>query len=249
VRIQKKAPKPSSRRPPLYFLGYRGAAPQPAELKTWYDLEYGGPLAIRTEAGAPESWQAAHSPWSAHVVIPLPAGHAADIMTQLAWEHTVMGAVAPSVAPPKDMPDTVLFATRLAKGLTLLTQGTAYDVATQAYLNPSDWQDRSLMSFLIDDHLTIAQDEAAKPGQVWWYTLGLNKFGLDEIEAFQTVGLPESAARDLLSEAAHELLRLGQSPKVGTAFRLPLLGRTVRIVNHRTAAPAGRMVGFRELRA
>jgi len=248
VRIKKKSPKPSAKRPPLYFVGYRGTAPQPSELKTWYDLEYGGPLAIRVEAGAPEAWYATHGPWSAHVVMPLPASHAADVLKQLAWEHDQMGAVAPSVAPPGEMVDTILFASRLARGLTLLTQGTAHDLATQAYLNPSDWQDRSLTSFLIDDHLTIVQDDSGAD-RVWCYTLGLSKFGFEEIETFRARGLPESTAKELLTETANELLRLGQSPKVGTAFRLPLLGRTIRIVNHRTAAPAGRMVGFRELQA
>jgi hypothetical protein len=231
----------------LYFIGYHGVAPRPDELKTWYDLEYGGPLAVRSESGASESWHATHGPWTAHAVMPLPASHAADMMKQLAWEHDRMGAIAPSVASPGDAPDTILFAARLARGLTLLTQGTAYDVATQAYLNPSDWQDRALTGFLIDDHLTITQDDAAAGDRVWCYTLGLSKFGFDELEVFQARGLPESAARELLTESANEVLRLGQSPKVGTAFRLPLLGRTVRVVNHRTAAPAGRMVAFREL--
>ena len=41
MRIKKKSSKPSSKRPPLYFIGYRGTAPQPDELKSWYDLEYG----------------------------------------------------------------------------------------------------------------------------------------------------------------------------------------------------------------
>jgi hypothetical protein len=247
MRIRKKAPKPSAKRPPLYFIGYRGVAPATDELKIWYEREYGGPLAIRHEAGSPESWQATHGPWSAHVVMPLPMSHVADVMKQLAWEHDVMGAVAPSLASPRDMPDTILFAARLARGLTLLTQGTAYDVTTQAYVNPSDWQNRGLTSFLVDDHLSITHDDMSRPDHVWSYSLGLSKFGLDEIETFQGKGLPESAAKELLTESANELLRLGQSPKVGTAFRLPLLGRTIRIVNYRTTAPAGRMLGFREL--
>jgi hypothetical protein len=247
MRIKKKAPKPSSKRPPLYFIGYRGAAPGFGELKTWYDVEYGGPLTIRSEEGAPESWHAGHGPWSGHVVIPLPATTTAGFKEQLAWEHETMGAVAPSVMPPRDMPDTILFASRLARGLTLLTQGTAYDIVTQAYLNPSDWQNRPLNGFLIDDHVTIAHDDASSADHVWFYSLGLSKFGFDEIETFQRKGLPDSRARELLAEAAHELLRAGQSPKVGTSIQLALLGRTIRIVNHRTAAPTGRMLGFREL--
>lgn len=247
MRIKKKSPKPSARRPPLYFVGYRGAAPATEELRIWYEREYGGPLTIRQDPGSPESWQAGHGPWSAHVVMPLPATHVAELMQQLVWEHESMGAVAPSLASPRDMPDTILLAARIARGLTLLTQGTAYDVTTQAYVNPSDWQQRPLGTFVIDDHVAIAQDDAARPDQVWSYSLGLSKFGLDEIELFRGKGLPENAAKDLLVETANELLRIGQSPKVGAAFRLPLLGRTVRIVNYRTAAPAGRMLGFREL--
>jgi hypothetical protein len=247
MRIRKKTPKPSARRPPLYFVGYRGTAPATDELKTWYDKEYGGPLTIRHEAGSAESWHAGHGPWSAHVVMPLPMSHVADVMKQLAWEHEVMGAVAPSLVSPKDMPDTILFASRLARGLTFLTQGTAHDLITNQYVNPSDWQDRALSSFLLDDHLSIIHDDSARSDQVWSYSLGLTKFGLDEIEMFQGKGLPESAAKDFLTQSAHELLRLGQSPKVGTVFQLPALGRTIRIVNHRTASPAGRMLGFREL--
>ncbi len=248
MRIRKKTPKPSANRPPLYFIGYRGTAPSTEEIKAWYEREYGGPLALRHEKGAPESWQASHAPWTAYVVMPLPASHAGDIMKQLAWEHELMGAVAPPVSTPREMPDLVLFAARLARGLTLLTQGTTYDVTTQAYRNPSDWQDRPLTEFILDDHLTLTHDDTSIPDHVWSYSLGLSKFGLDELEIRQKKGLPERTARELLAESARELLRLGQSPKVGTDLVLPLLGRTVRIVNYRTAAPAGRMLGYRELR-
>jgi hypothetical protein len=36
---------------------------------------------------------------------------------------------------------------------------------------------------------------------------------------------------------------------VGTDFLLPNLNRTLSVANHRTAAPTGRMLGFRELQA
>ncbi|HSB44148.1 MAG TPA: hypothetical protein VLD60_04000 [Nitrospira sp.] len=249
MRIKKKSPKPSSKRPPLYFIGYRGTAPQPDELKTWYDLEYGGALTVKPEADAPESWHVSHGPWTAHVVIPLPASHTAGFKEQLAWEHELIGAVAPSVMPPRDMPDAILFAARISRGLTLLTQGTAYDITTQQYLNPSDWKDRGLTAFVADDHVMIAQEDQAKPEEVWWYTLGLSKFGIDELETFQPRGLSDRPAKELLIESAHEMIRIGQSPKVGMALRLPILGSTIRIVNHRTAAPIGRMLSFREVRS
>lgn len=247
MRIRKKSPKPSAKRPPLYFVGYRGTAPTTEELKLLYEREYDVPLAIRHEEGSAESWQATQGPWSAHVVMPLPVSHVADVMKQLSWEHELMGAVAPSIASPRDMPDTVLLAARLARCLTLLTQGTAHDVITQAYVNPSDWQPRTLASFLLDDHVSIVHDDTSQPDLVWSYTLGLSKFGLDEVEVFMPKGLSDSAAKEVLIESAGELLRLGHSPKVGTALDLPQRSRTIHIKNYRTAAPAGRMLGFREL--
>ncbi len=149
--------------------------------------------------------------------------------------------------PPRDMPDTVLFAARLAKGLVLLTQGTAHDLTTQQYLNPSDWQDRNLDEFVADDHVLIAQDDQVKPDMIWCYSLGLSKFGLDELETFLPRGTSDRTARELLAQSIHEIIRIGQSPKVGASFHLPLLSRTITISNHRTAAPTGRMMGFREL--
>lgn len=247
MRIRKKSPKPSAKRPPLYFIGYRGTAPSTDEVKSLYDREYGGPLTIRHEEGSAESWQATHGPWSAHVVMPLPMSHVADVMKQLAWEHELMGAVAPSIASPRDMPDTILLAARLARCLTLLSQGTAHDVITQAYVNPSDWQPRTLGSFVLDDHVSIVHNDTSQPDVVWSYSLGLSKFGLDEVEVFTAKGLSDGAAKDVLTESARELLRVGHSPKVGTSLDLPQLRRTIRIRNYRTAAPAGRMLGFREL--
>jgi hypothetical protein len=247
MRIKKKSSKPSAKRPPLYFIGYRGTAPQPDELKTWYDLEYGGPLTVRMEEDASESWQATHGPWTAHIVMPLPATHSAGLKDELVWEHDLIGAVAPSVMPPRDMPDTILFAARISRGLTLLTQGTAYDITSQQYLNPSDWKDRSLTSFILEDHVLIAQDDQVKVDEVWCYTLGLSKFGMDELEMFLPRGTSDRMAKELLTESAYEIIRIGQSPKIGSAIRLPMSSRTISITNHRTAAPTGRMLGFREV--
>lgn len=248
MRIKKKAPKPSAKRPPLYFIGYRGTAPALDELTSWYDREYGGPLKLRAEPDAPESWQATHGPWTAHVVIPLPSTHSAGLKDSLAWEHDQIGAIAPSVMPPRDMPDTILFATRLARGLTLLTQGTAYDITTQQYVNPSDWQDRPLTHFVMADHVPIMQADEEAGNRVWYHTLGLSKFGMDELETFSPRGLPDSSARELLGETMSELVGTGHQLKTGSRFSLALLGKTIQIANYRTAAPAGRTLSFREIR-
>jgi hypothetical protein len=147
------------------------------------------------------------------------------------------------------MPDTILFTARLARGLVLLTQGTAHDLTTQQYLNPSDWQDRSLNEFVAEDHVLVAQDDQAKPDMIWCYSLGLSKFGLDELETFLPRGTSDRTAKELLGESIREIIRIGQFPKVGASFDLPLLRRTITISNHRTAAPIGRMLGFREVQA
>jgi len=249
MRIRKKAPKPSAKRLPLYFIGYRGTTPGLVELTTWYDREYGGPLKLRAEAEAPESWHVTHGPWSAHVVMPLPATHMAGLKETLAWEHDLIGAIAPSVMPPRDMPDTILFAARLARGLSLLTQGTAFDPMTQQYLNPSDWQDRPLTHFVMADHVPVMQADDEPGNRSWCYTLGLSKFGMDELETFSLRGLPDTHARELLGAAMSELVGSGHTLKVGSQLRLPLTGQTVKIANYRTAAPVGRTISFREIRA
>jgi hypothetical protein len=72
---------------------------------------------------------------------------------------------------------------------------------------------------------------------------------MDELEAFHPRGLSDRSAKELLAESVHEMIRIGQSPKIGAAFRLPILGSTIRISNHRTAAPIGRMLSFREIKS
>jgi hypothetical protein len=248
MRIRKKIPKPSARRPPLYFIGYRGTVPATEELASWYDREYGGPLVLRVNEQETESWHATHGPWTAHIVIPLPDSHVAGLKQQLAWEHEHVGAVAPSLMPPRDMPDSILFAARLARGLTLLSQGTAYDITTNQYVNPSDWQDRPLTQFIVSDHIPVLRNDDEQNRRTWCYTLGLSKFGVDEIEMFLPPGLPDQPVRETLKDTADELTRTGQSPKVGSQILIGSLGQNVIIANHRTAAPAGRMLGFREIR-
>lgn len=249
MKIRKKGPKPSAHRPPLYFIGYRGATPAPDELTAWFDREYGGPLTLGTVTGAPASWHAKHGPWTAHLVMPFPAEQTVRMAEQLAWEHKTMGAVAPSVAPPTEMADTILLAARLSRGLTLLTQGTAFDLTTQAYVNPSDWQDRPLRTFQAGDHITVIQGEPQADSRDWFYTLGLSKFGLDELEFFQSAGLPGTPSTDLLSAAVNEVLRKGQNQKIGTTLDIPSVARTVRFIKHRTATVSGKLVILREVEA
>lgn len=250
MRIKRKAPKPSARKPALYIVGYTFTSPSREALRAWYDLEYGGPLKITVDPASQERWTITHGPWATHVTLPLPPQDAHSLREGLAWEHRAMATITSPPAHPGTITDTILVAARVARGLTLLTQGTTFDVTTHLYANPSDWQDRSLAYFVLQDHVvTLTQSPEGTNNEEWVYTLGLNKFGVDELETFQPKGLPADDAIELLTEAADEILRTGRSPKVGTQLHLSLLGRTLDVVGHRTAAPAGSMVGFRELRS
>jgi hypothetical protein len=131
--------------------------------------------------------------------------------------------------------------------LALLTDGTAYDLVTGNYLNPSDWTDRPLSQFLAVDHITASHTESADPGRDWFYTKGLSKFGLDELETFRPKGLPSRPVLESLAGIAEALLLSGRSPNVGASVPLPSLGLTVKVLNHRTASPSGLPLTLREI--
>ena len=246
MKIRKKTPKPAPAKPPLYLVGYRGTPPSLDELKIWYDLLYGGPLAwIEREAGGRVS--AYHGPWRAHLLTCLPDSEAAQWQPVLSWDHQQLGTLSLSTTTPGTIVDTVLVAARLARGLTLLTEGTAFDVACHEYLNPSDWNDRPLNVFVARDHITIQHSETDDHFSDWFYTLGLTKFGLDELEMIQPRGLPDTDTIALLQCAADGVLRMGQNQIVGSSLDLHALAQTVWFIKHRTAAPTGRMVAFRQI--
>ena len=234
MRIRKKAPKAALAKPPLYLIGYSFSAPSADELKIWYDLEYGGPLTLR-QSGQPGGLSAAHGPWQARLTISLPAEEADSVSQQSMWDHRNVGAVTAAASAPHTAPDTVLFAARLARGLTLLTQGTALDQVTRRYSNPSDWSDRPLTVFRFHDHLDMTQGEVDDERHDWFHTLGMSKFGLDELEIWQPKGLPGDSPKHMLAEAADYILQQGINPKVGSSMAIPSTGRTVSIDNHRTA--------------
>ncbi len=246
MKIRKKAPKSAQAKPPLYLIGYRDSPPSLDELKSWYDLHYGGPLTyLGHEPGRPVG--ATHGPWHTHLLTSLSEADAAQWHRVLSWDHRALGAVSPAGATTSTIADTVLVVARLARGLTLLTQGTAFDVMCQEYLNPSDWNDRPLNVFRVCDHVTVQHNETDDHSSDWFYTLGLSKFGLDELEVIQPRGLPETETIALLTSAADGVLRAGQNQKIGSSLDLTSLAQTIRFIKHRTAAPAGRMVAFRQI--
>jgi hypothetical protein len=246
MKIRKKSPKPSGSGQPCYVIGYSSPVPSSAELRTWYDLEYGGPLKFPDSfEGSPA--RAEHGPWSIWLRPALPAAEAETWAEQLDWRHPHAGIVLRPSVTPQQACDLVLFAARLARGLTLLTQGTTCDMITHAYLNPSDWTDRPLERFRAEDHVIVSQADSPDPQRDWFHTLGLSKFGLDELETFRPVGLPGKPTLETLAAIAEEMLRIGRSPNVGTTVPLHVLGFFISVKRHRTAAPTGLSLPFREI--
>lgn len=137
-------------------------------------------------------------------------------------------------APPGQAFDAHLFSSRLARGLTLLTEGTAYDLAADAFVNPSDWQDRPLASFRLADHVTVSQTNETDPMHDCFRTHGLSKFGMDELEALNPRGLPGQHATDRLLQIAESLLHSGLTPTVGSTIPLLRLALDVQVLAHRT---------------
>ena len=249
MKIRRTPPKPSRSKPPLYVIGF-SACPALDEIRTWFDIEYGGPLSIKSSpTGEPHSPAliATHGPWSASVEVSVPSAQADIWRQRLEWQHCTCGAVSAPTATRSKSVDVVLHATRLARGLTLLSGGTAYDIVTGAYLNPSDWTDRPLTHFHIKDHMTVVHDEDHERHMDWFYTRGLNKFGIDDIEVFRATGLSTRTLRDDLIDIADELVRLGQSPTVGSTIPVSALGLSVRVVRHRTKLFADSPLILREI--
>jgi hypothetical protein len=134
----------------------------------------------------------------------------------------------------------------MARGVTLLTDGTAYDVATGTYHNPSDWRDRDLTVFQITDHIQVEQREDMQRARLWWHTRGLTKFGLDEVETFQPIGLSGREVKETVLRVARQLIDQGKNPKVGEQVVLDGSGSQVTVVRHRTDPLYGISVAFRE---
>ena len=250
MKIRRKVPKPPRSKPPLYVIGF-SSSPTPRELQAWFDHEYGGPLSLKEsptgEEPATSPLMATHGLWSAWILLAAPPVQADAWQQRLEWRHTACAAIGAGPATKSHAIDVVLHAARLARGVALLTEGTAYDVTTLTYLNPSDWSDRPLVHFTMKDHVTVVHSDDAEHQRDWFYTRGLSKFGLDEIEVFQSLGLPSHAISENLLGIAEEFLRLGQSPNVGSTILLPHLALSIQVVRHRTYPSADTPLILREI--
>lgn len=237
MKIKRKPPKPAQGGRPAFVIGSSFSLPTTTDLKFWFDLEYGGPLKIEPEPGGPSfpsRFTVTHAIWSTTIISPVPEEEADRWKEQLQWGHAHAAIVLHRSAPPAQACDAQLFSGRLARGLTLLAEGTAYDVRTGAFLNPSDWKDRPLALFQLEDHVAIQPQDSEDPTSEWFRTMGLSKFGLDELETARPRGLSSTATTATLLELAATLIQTGQNLKVGSTIGLPSAGTKIQVVSHRT---------------
>ena len=127
-------------------------------------------------------------------------------------------------------------------------EGTAYDVATGGYRNPSDWNDQDLAVFQIHDHVQIDQHDQIQHMRTWFHTRGLSKFGLDEVETFRPIGLSGRDIEAMLYGVACQLIAKGKNLKVGEHVPFGKEGLQVEVVRHRTDPMYGMPLAFREIR-
>ena len=75
--------------------------------------------------------------------------------------------------------------------MTLLTEGTAYDVVAGSFFNPSDWNDRPLEKFEIADHVQVEQQEQLEaPNGSGFPREDLQSLGWKNLRRFVPLGLP-----------------------------------------------------------
>ena len=247
-KIKKK--KSDSLALPAFLIGWtHGEAPPPGYLAAWFDQHYGGPLQIRfLSKSGHQHFEAVHTSWTAQVQFAPTTAVVEQWNSRLQWEHRHLVEV---MAVPKnqvDRQDEVLHIARIARGLTLLLEGTSYDVATGGYSNPSDWNDRDLSRFKVDDHVQVDQHDQTAQMRTWLHTRGLKKFGLDEIELFHSMGLSGKEMEGILYEVAWQLITDGKNPKIGGYVTIGEEERKVEVVRHRTDAIYGMPLALREIR-
>jgi hypothetical protein len=247
-KIKKK--KPANQALPAFLIGWTHGEPTPpGYLAAWFDQHYGGPLQVRfLSLNGHHHFEAVHTNWKAQVQLAPSAQIVEQWQGRLQWDHRHLAQLMAPSTSPADRQDEVVHLARIARGLTLLMEGTTYDVATGVYLNPSDWNDRDLNRFQIEDHVQVELQEQIQQMRMWWHTRGLTKFGLDEIETFQSIGLSERTIKPMLYGVAIQLMAQGKNPKIGDHVPFGKQGQQVEVVRHRTDPFYGRPLAFREVR-
>ena len=142
-KIKKKTSQKKTPSLPAFVIGYSHSdAPPPGYVAAWFNQMYGGPLHVHfiKESGHSQ-FEAIHTTWRVAVNTAVPSDTAETWQQRLQWSHSKLAKVTPLQNVGQDKRDVTLHASRIARGISLLTEGTAYDLATNSFLNPSDWND------------------------------------------------------------------------------------------------------------
>ena len=247
-KIKKK--KSGSQSFPAFLIGWtHGEPPPPGYLSAWFDQQYGGPLRIRfLSSNGHHHFEAVHTNWKTQVQLAPSPQSLEQWRGRLQWDHPNLAEVWAPSKVQSERQDEVLHVARIVRGLTLLLEGTSYDMATGVYRNPSDWQDLDLVGFQIDDHIQVEHHEQMMDMRMWLHTRGLTKFGLDEIENFQSIGLSGNEPEYMLQKVAGRITADGKNPKVGEQVSFGERGQQVEVIRHRTDPLYGIPLAFREVR-
>jgi hypothetical protein len=248
-KIKKKKTSSASNILPAFIVGWtHDDPPPPGFLAAWFDRQYGGPLTIRfLESSGHRLFDAAHTSWSARIDLVPTLDHLKAWQSVLQWSHPHAAFVGMASKVGGDRGNAVLHQARLARGLTMLTGGTTYDVNTGQYLNPSDWQDRDLVTLNLSDHIYVEHQDCPEDGRVWLHTRGLSKFGWDDLEAYRAMGLTDQECRRRLLETAEAIIRENRNLKIGEYLDIPGEGYRATVVRHRTDSVYGRPLAYREI--
>ena len=248
-KIKKKKSSPTASLPAFLVGWTHGDVPPAGYLSAWFNQEYGGPLQIRfLSSSSSKDFEACHTVWVGLVKTGTLPETVQRLSGQLEWEHSEVIQILSRSRGNLDRQNETLHLARLARGMTLLTEGTAYDVSTGVYLNPSDWLDQSLTEFHIQDHIQILARDLLEKTQLWLHTRGLRKFALDDLEMFLPFGLPYGPSQDLLRGMVRHLINTGKDMKVGEKVFLEEMGETLEVIRHRTDSTYGAPLAFREVR-
>ena len=166
---------------------------------------------------------------------------------RLEWIHTCVAEIYPPKTAKSHGHDQVLHLARLARGLTELTEGTAYDPGMGTYTNPSDWITQPLDDFRLTDHVRIEQVERPDEGRVWFHTRGLGKFGFEEIETYKGTGLSAQPAIETIETIAESIILQGNPLRTGDLIEIHETGQTAEVVRYRTDSTYGIQLNIREV--
>ena len=248
-KIRRHVPAQHRHISPAFVIGYSHHEPPPAGfLAAWFTQTFEEQLDIMfpTMDGT-TTFDAVLHHRKAHVTAQCAMDVASAWSNRLEWIHTQVAEVYPSKTSQGHDREQVLYLARLARGLTELTEGTAYDLGMQTYINPSDWMTQPLDQFRLVDHLRVEHVERAHEGRVWFHTRGLGKFGFEEIETYKGSGLPVAPVIETLTCIAEAIILRGHALRNGESIAIHSTGKVADVVRYRTDSTYGLQLNLREV--